>query len=108
MGSRLDRLRLLELIVVIASCQSGAWKSVGGSNTGNGFQVFGPSVCGRGAVSIASCPAGTRLVSGGYQMTAWSSGKNAPDTSMPNSPTSWKTVVNGDGSMCNRSVIICE
>ncbi|HIA8501098.1 TPA: hypothetical protein ACWSI4_005421, partial [Escherichia coli] len=61
-------------------CQSGSWK---GNKEKEHFTVYGTSGCGH-TVSYAVCPSGSTLVSGGYQLTAWSQDNrnpfNSPDS----------------------------
>lgn len=58
--------------------------------------VFGP-VVGKLGNSVAQCPAGTKVLGGGYQLLSYAgSGLNAPDTSRPNSTaTGW--LISGTG-----------
>ncbi|EKP7536964.1 shufflon system plasmid conjugative transfer pilus tip adhesin PilV [Salmonella enterica] len=91
------------------SCQSGIWK---GSVISSTFMVYGPSSCGHKA-SRAACPSGGTLISGGYQLTAWSQDNrnpfNSPDTNYPDSASnSW--IVGGTGTItsCFRAVAMCS
>nr|WP_275680022.1 shufflon system plasmid conjugative transfer pilus tip adhesin PilV [Escherichia coli] len=92
----------------ILSCQSGSWTS---SQKKERFTVYGISGCGH-TPSYAVCPDGSDLVSGGYQLTAWSQDNrnpfNSPDSSYPD----WNNkrwVVGGTGTItsCFRSVAVC-
>lgn len=51
------------------------------------INVKGNIMCNKSGQSIAYCPAGYRMMSGGYVMTKWSDsdGRNAPDSSFPDS-----------------------
>ncbi|ARO49524.1 hypothetical protein BUE82_29495 (plasmid) [Escherichia coli] len=89
-------------------CQSGSWTS---SQKKERFTVYGISGCGH-TPSYAVCPDGSDLVSGGYQLTAWSQDNrnpfNSPDSSYPD----WNNkrwVVGGTGTItsCFRSVAVC-
>ncbi|MCE7676352.1 shufflon system plasmid conjugative transfer pilus tip adhesin PilV [Salmonella enterica] len=90
------------------SCQSGLWAKA----TLDALKtVVGNNACGAGATSIANCPSGTRLISGGWKLTAWSGDgvQNAPDTNMPRSNSSWYIITGGSmkGGQCLAAVVNC-
>ncbi|WP_065203193.1 shufflon system plasmid conjugative transfer pilus tip adhesin PilV [Escherichia coli] len=92
----------------ILSCQSGSWK---GNKEKEHFTVYGTSGCGH-TVSYAVCPSGSILVSGGYQLTAWSQDNrnpfNSPDSTYPDWANN-RWIVGGTGTItsCFRSVALC-
>ncbi|EEU9512859.1 shufflon system plasmid conjugative transfer pilus tip adhesin PilV [Escherichia coli] len=92
----------------ILSCQSGSWK---GNKEKEHFTVYGTSGCGH-TVSYAVCPSGSTLVSGGYQLTAWSQDNrnpfNSPDSTYPDWANN-RWIVGGTGTItsCFRSVALC-
>ncbi|EFN4868991.1 TPA: shufflon system plasmid conjugative transfer pilus tip adhesin PilV [Escherichia coli] len=92
----------------ILSCQSGVWK---GNKEKEHFTVYGTSGCGH-TVSYAVCPSGSTLVSGGYQLTAWSQDNrnpfNSPDSTYPDWANN-RWIVGGTGTItsCFRSVALC-
>ncbi|ELH4802948.1 shufflon system plasmid conjugative transfer pilus tip adhesin PilV [Escherichia coli] len=92
----------------ILSCQSGSWK---GNKEKEPFTVYGTSGCGH-TVSYAVCPSGSILVSGGYQLTAWSQDNrnpfNSPDSTYPDWANN-RWIVGGTGTItsCFRSVALC-
>ncbi|HFV6699154.1 TPA: hypothetical protein ACH9ZI_005752, partial [Escherichia coli] len=71
------------------------------------FTVYGTSGCGH-TVSYAVCPSGSTLVSGGYQLTAWSQDNrnpfNSPDSTYPDWANN-RWIVGGTGTItsCFRS-----
>ncbi|HGC4963919.1 TPA: shufflon system plasmid conjugative transfer pilus tip adhesin PilV, partial [Escherichia coli] len=89
-------------------CQSGSWK---GNKEKEHFTVYGTSGCGH-TVSYAVCPSGSTLVSGGYQLTAWSQDNrnpfNSPDSTYPDWANN-RWIVGGTGTItsCFRSVALC-
>ncbi len=89
-------------------CQSGSWK---GNKEKEHFTVYGTSGCGH-TVSYAVCPSGSILVSGGYQLTAWSQDNrnpfNSPDSTYPDWANN-RWIVGGTGTItsCFRSVALC-
>ncbi|HFV4409345.1 TPA: shufflon system plasmid conjugative transfer pilus tip adhesin PilV, partial [Escherichia coli] len=88
--------------------QSGSWK---GNKEKEHFTVYGTSGCGH-TVSYAVCPSGSILVSGGYQLTAWSQDNrnpfNSPDSTYPDWANN-RWIVGGTGTItsCFRSVALC-
>jgi hypothetical protein len=75
-----------------------------------GFSNFttadGPSVC-RGGESRAYCPGGTRMISGGFYITAFTSDMNAPDNSLPEPwNNAWVIKANGSGG-CHAARVLC-
>lgn len=92
----------------ILSCQSGSWK---GNKEKEHFTVYGTSGCGH-TVSYTVCPSGSILVSGGYQLTAWSQDNrnpfNSPDSTYPDWANN-RWIVGGTGTItsCFRSVALC-
>jgi hypothetical protein len=80
----------------ILSCQGGVWQLASGM--GQPFQVGGSGTCDWSA-AIAQCPAGSKLVGGGYVLT-WYSGSSfshAPDGSYPDSANN-RWILNGSGT----------
>jgi prepilin-type N-terminal cleavage/methylation domain-containing protein len=75
---------------------TGKWASQLGGGYTNFYLVAGPQICSL-TVSRAYCPAGTRLVSGGYTLTAYASTHNSPDSSFPDvGSNAW--YISGSGS----------
>ncbi|MBA7999412.1 shufflon system plasmid conjugative transfer pilus tip adhesin PilV [Citrobacter freundii] len=83
------------------SCQSGVWRSA--RSDMESFIVIGASGCNKN-YSYAACPAGNRLLSGGYNLTYFSGNAsnayNAPDGSYPDIVNN-RWVVTGAGSNNN-------
>ncbi|MFC3111428.1 shufflon system plasmid conjugative transfer pilus tip adhesin PilV [Undibacterium arcticum] len=73
----------------------GKWASQLGGYT-NFFQVTGPNA-GKLTTSYATCPGGTRMLSGGYQLVWWDNAENAPDVNIPD-PGSNSWMITGSGS----------
>lgn len=94
----------------ILSCQSGVWISSGKLSL---FEmVSGNNACGRFVNSIAYCPTGKQLISGGYVLSKWSGGHgwNSPDLSMPSpSENAWKIYTGGgvSGGTCMQAISWC-
>ncbi|WP_257213083.1 shufflon system plasmid conjugative transfer pilus tip adhesin PilV [Erwinia amylovora] len=67
----------------VLSCQSGLWKLQ--STPLDIFTVQSNGTCANLTVLSATCPTGSRLVSGGWIMTKWGDGgnHNNPDSSYP-------------------------
>jgi len=94
----------------LLSCQSGLWKR---QTPSLDIQtVVGSSVCTNLSSAYAICPAGTKLVSGGYQMTRWNEGANynSPDANYADSPNNrWVlfTPNNGGKPACYAAIASC-
>ncbi|EBS0795375.1 shufflon system plasmid conjugative transfer pilus tip adhesin PilV [Salmonella enterica] len=94
----------------ILLCQSGVWVSSGKLSS---FEVVsGNNACGRFVNSVAYCPAGKQLISGGYVLSKWSGGNgwNSPDLSMPSpSENAWKIYTGGgvSGGTCMQAISWC-
>jgi len=88
----------------ILSCQSGAWK---GAKGGDKNVVYGNTTCSSTSKSTATCPAGKTVAAGGWRLTYYDRGNNAPDSSYPQNETQWVTNSNGDNN-CFQSVLMCE
>ncbi|EDT2962862.1 shufflon system plasmid conjugative transfer pilus tip adhesin PilV [Salmonella enterica subsp. enterica] len=88
----------------VLSCQSGAWVSPG--KPAKMVIVYGPTACYRQS-SIATCPAGMTISSGGWSLVQYNGGNNAPDSSFPLNSTQWVTSSNGD-NICIMSIAQCE
>lgn len=90
----------------ILSCQGGVWQLASGM--GQPFQVAGSGTCDYSA-AIAQCPAGSKLVGGGYVLTWYNGGSfsHAPDGSYPDSGNN-RWVLNGSGTnSCFASYASC-
>ncbi|WP_235784850.1 shufflon system plasmid conjugative transfer pilus tip adhesin PilV [Serratia fonticola] len=95
---------------VLLSCQNGIWKSLGALDT---FNVTGAEQCENLKESRAYCPAGTKLVSGGYRLSRWTVSNilNSPDAAFPDvSSNSWVVVTpnNEWRTTCFTSIAICS
>lgn len=80
----------------LLACQSGVWRATSGIS--QPFTVGGSGTCSWDA-AIAQCPAGAKLLGGGYQLT-WFSGStfsHAPDQSYPDAGNN-RWVVGGSGT----------
>lgn len=88
----------------ILSCQSGVWI---GTKVLDKSIVTGNTTCSSTATSVATCPNGKTIASGGWRLTWYGSGNNAPDSSYPRNTTQWVTNSNGDNN-CFQSVAMCE
>ncbi|MGY9197763.1 hypothetical protein ACTM9E_22960 [Citrobacter freundii] len=89
---------------LLRSCQSGAWV---GTKLLDKNIVTGNTTCSSTAMSVATCPSGKTIASGGWRLTWYGSGNNAPDSSYPRNTTQWVTNSNGDNN-CFQSVAMCE
>lgn len=86
------------------NCQSGVWK---GAKGGDKNVVYGNTTCSSTSKSTATCPAGKTVAAGGWRLTYYDRGNNAPDSSYPQNATQWVTNSNGDNN-CFQSVLMCE
>ncbi|WP_421105873.1 shufflon system plasmid conjugative transfer pilus tip adhesin PilV [Serratia marcescens] len=95
---------------VLLSCQNGIWKSLGALDT---FNVTSDEQCQNLKEARAYCPAGTKLVSGGYRLSRWTSNDsahNSPDAAYPDVfSNSWIVVTpnNEWRTTCFQSIAIC-
>ncbi|CAI1952333.1 MULTISPECIES: shufflon system plasmid conjugative transfer pilus tip adhesin PilV [Serratia] len=95
---------------ILLSCQSGIWKSLGALDT---FNVTSDEQCQNLKEARAYCPAGTKLVSGGYRLSRWTSNDsahNSPDAAYPDVfSNSWIVVTpnNEWRTTCFQSIAIC-
>ncbi|WP_240153392.1 shufflon system plasmid conjugative transfer pilus tip adhesin PilV [Erwinia amylovora] len=74
----------------VLSCQNGIWKRQ--SVPLETFTVQSGGTCGNVTQQVATCPSGSRMVSGGWILTKWREGgvHNNPDSSLPDpSSNSW-------------------
>lgn len=96
---------------MLLSCQNGIWKSLGPLDT---FNVTGGEQCENLKESRAYCPAGSKLVSGGYRLSRWtiqSGAMNSPDAAFPDvSSNSWIVVTpnNEWRTTCFQAIAICS
>jgi hypothetical protein len=94
----------------LLSCQSGVWKR---QTPAFDIQtVISPSACTNLTAAYATCPAGTKLISGGYQLTKWTEGGsyNSPDSNYADNPGNrWViTTPNNQGKpSCYAAVASC-
>ena len=93
----------------VLSCQSGVWKT---TSIGETTTTYGDIKCdNQHGGSQAFCPAGYRILSGGFQLTSWhvdDTVHNSPDSSYPDGPTnSWVVRPPGDFGGCGRAVAYC-
>jgi len=94
----------------VLSCQSGIWKLQ--SVPLDTFTVQSAGSCANLALQTAVCPAGSKMVSGGWIMTRWTEGgmHNNPDSSYPDpGSNSWviTTPNNQNRPSCFVSVANC-
>jgi Tfp pilus assembly major pilin PilA len=95
---------------ILLSCQNGIWKSLGALDT---FNVTSDEQCQNLKEARAYCPAGTKLVSGGYRLSRWTSNDsahNSPDAAYPDVfSNSWIVVTpnNEWRTTCFQSIAIC-
>ncbi|EIX3172503.1 shufflon system plasmid conjugative transfer pilus tip adhesin PilV [Salmonella enterica] len=92
------------------SCQSGIWKSA--SLDLESFVVVGASGCNK-TFSYATCPAGNKLLSGGYSLTYFSGNAsnayNAPDGSFPDVANNrWVVTGAGSNNNCFAAYAMCS
>lgn len=91
----------------ILNCVDGVWKAPGITQT---TIVYGATKCDNvHGSSLANCPTGYRMLSGGFQMTSWNSNdahSNAPDSSYPYG-NGWTVRPPGDFGGCLRAVAYC-
>ncbi|EAM9650395.1 shufflon system plasmid conjugative transfer pilus tip adhesin PilV [Salmonella enterica] len=92
------------------SCQSGIWKSA--SLDLDSFVVVGASGCNK-TYSYATCPAGNKLLSGGYSLTYFSGNAsnayNAPDGSFPDVANNrWVVTGAGSNNNCFSAYAMCS
>ena len=99
-----DRRLIYRPVQHLTSCQSGAWV---GTKLLDKNIVTGNTTCSSTAMSVATCPSGKTIASGGWRLTWYGSGNNAPDSSYPRNTTQWVTNSNGDNN-CFQSVAMCE
>lgn len=96
---------------VLLSCQNGIWKSLGALDT---FNVTSDEQCQNLKEARAYCPAGTKLVSGGYRLSRWTSNDsahNSPDAAFPDIfSNSWIVVTpnNEWRTTCFQAIAICS
>ncbi|QIE99873.1 shufflon system plasmid conjugative transfer pilus tip adhesin PilV (plasmid) [Pantoea stewartii] len=92
----------------VLSCVGGVWKAPSVTQT---TTTYGPSLCNnRNGQSIAYCPQGYRMLSGGYEMTQWfnDDGRNSPDSSYPDaSNNAWVVTPPGSSGGCVHAVAMC-
>lgn len=92
----------------VLSCVNGIWKTSSITETVN---AFGENKCdNKSGQSIAYCPSGYKLLSGGWEMTRWSwdQGRNSPDTSSSDPYiNAWRVSPPGDAGGCMRAVALC-
>ncbi|EGR7294880.1 shufflon system plasmid conjugative transfer pilus tip adhesin PilV [Salmonella enterica] len=92
------------------SCQSGIWKPA--SLDLESFVVVGASGCNK-TFSYATCPAGNKLLSGGYSLTYFSGNAsnayNAPDGSFPDVANNrWVVTGAGSNNNCFAAYAMCS
>ncbi|BEN96598.1 shufflon system plasmid conjugative transfer pilus tip adhesin PilV [Serratia marcescens] len=95
---------------ILLSCQNGIWKSLGALDT---FNVTSDEQCQNLKEARAYCPAGTKLVSGGYRLSRWTASDaahNSPDAAYPDIfSNSWIVVTpnNEWRTTCFQAIAIC-
>lgn len=90
----------------IVTCKGGVWTAAGG--TAQPFQSPGSSTCDY-SVAVAQCPAGSKVLGGGYVLT-WFNGSNfshAPDGSYPDSGNNRWLVVGSGTNQCFQAYANC-
>ncbi|CAI2156276.1 shufflon system plasmid conjugative transfer pilus tip adhesin PilV [Serratia entomophila] len=92
----------------ILSCVNGVWKTSSITETVN---AYGDIKCNnKNGQTIAYCPSGYKLLSGGWEMTRWSNddGRNSPDTSSPDPYiNAWRVSPPGQFGGCMRATALC-
>lgn len=93
----------------ILSCVDGIWKTPSITETTN---TYGDIKCNNKAgQSVAYCPSGYRMLSGGFEMTQWSddgSTRNSPDSSYSDpEANAWRVSPPGRFGGCMRAVALC-
>lgn len=93
----------------ILSCVNGVWKTPAITES---TTTYGDIKCNnKSGQTIAYCPSGFRLMSGGFEMTQWTNddaGHNSPDSSFPNvSANAWVVSPPGSFGGCVRAVAYC-
>lgn len=94
----------------VLSCQSGIWKLQ--SQPLDTFMVQGAGQCKNLSPDVATCPAGSKLLSGGYMMQKWSEGAyfNGPDSVYPDPASNSfhiSTPNNQKYQVCFAAVAVC-
>lgn len=94
----------------VLSCQSGIWKLQ--SQPLDTFSVRGQGQCANLSPDVATCPAGSKLISGGYILTHWAEGgnHNTPDNVYPDPATNSfhiDTPNNTNHPSCFVAVAVC-
>lgn len=92
----------------VLSCVNGVWKTSSITET---ITVYGDVKCdNKNGQTIAYCPTGYKLLSGGWDMTRWSNddGRNSPDTSSPDPYiNAWRVSPPGQFGGCMRATALC-
>ena len=92
----------------ILSCVNGVWTSPSITETVN---AYGDIKCdNQNGQTIAYCPSGYRLISGGWALTKWTNddGRNSPDSSYPDfNINAWRITPPGQFGGCMRAVALC-
>ncbi|WP_413479275.1 shufflon system plasmid conjugative transfer pilus tip adhesin PilV [Serratia proteamaculans] len=92
----------------VLSCVNGVWKTSSITET---ITVYGDIKCdNKNGQTIAYCPTGYKLLSGGWDMTRWSNndGRNSPDTSSPDPYiNAWRVSPPGQFGGCMRATALC-
>ena len=93
----------------ILSCVNGVWKTPAITES---TTTYGDVKCNnKSGQTIAYCPSGFRLMSGGFEMTQWTNddaGRNSPDSSFPSvSANAWVVTPPGSFGGCVRAVAYC-
>jgi len=100
-----------DAVGAVLSCQQGLWKLQ--SVALDTFKVNGSETCSNQTQVGATCPAGSKLVSGGYIMSRWADGSNhnSPDSVYPDpaSNTFFITTPNNQKhNTCFIAVAVCS